>query len=134
MLFAGAMLGVVLADNLLVLYTGWELTSVTSYLLIGNDHTKIHARAAALHALLVTSLGGLAMLAGFVLIGQAAGTYRLSEIARRRRRRAPPSPSGWCSSWSARSRSRRSTRSTRGCPGRWPRRRRSARTCTRRRW
>ena len=79
-IFAGAMLCIVLADNLLVLYTGWELTSVTSYLLIGNDHTKIHARAAALHALLVTSMGGLAMLGGFVLIGRAAGTFRLSEI------------------------------------------------------
>ncbi len=79
-LFAGAMLTLVLADNMLLLYTGWELTSITSYLLIGNDHTKLHARAAALHALLVTSLGGLVMLAGFVLVGQAAGTYRLSEI------------------------------------------------------
>ena len=79
-LFAGAMLCVVLADNLFLLYTGWELTSITSYLLIGNDHTKTHARAAALHALLVTSFGGLAMLAGFILIGQQAGTYRLSEL------------------------------------------------------
>ena len=79
-LFAGAMLCVVLADNLLVLYTGWELTSVTSYLLIGNDHQKPNARAAALHALLVTSAGGLAMLAGFVLVGEAAGTYSLSAI------------------------------------------------------
>ncbi|MEO6125228.1 MAG: hydrogen gas-evolving membrane-bound hydrogenase subunit E [Ilumatobacteraceae bacterium] len=79
-IFAGAMLCVVMSDNLLVLYTGWELTSITSYLLIGNDHTKIHARAAALHALLVTSLGGLAMLGGFVLIGQAAGTYRISQL------------------------------------------------------
>jgi multicomponent Na+:H+ antiporter subunit A len=79
-LFAGAMLGVVLADDLLVLYTCWELTSVTSYLLIGHDHTEAKARAAALHALLVTVTGGLAMLGGFVLLGQAAGTFRLSEI------------------------------------------------------
>lgn len=79
-LFAGAMLGVVLADNLLVLYTSWELTSVASYLLIGNDHTDAKARAAALHALLVTVAGGLAMLGGFVLLAQAAGTYRLSEV------------------------------------------------------
>ena len=93
------MLCVVLADNLFLLYTGWELTSITSYLLIGNDHTKTHARAAALHALLVTSFGGLAMLAGFILIGQAAGTYRLSELlaasaarhhGRRRPRAHPP--------------------------------------------
>lgn len=79
-LFAGSMLGVVLADNLLLLYVCWELTSVTSYLLIGIDDTEPEARAAALHALLVTGLGGLAMLGGFVLIGQEAGTYRITEI------------------------------------------------------
>lgn len=79
-LFAGSMLGVVLADHLLVLYTCWELTSITSYLLIGNDHTNAKARAAALHALLLTGAGGLAMLGGFVVLGQAAGTYRLHEI------------------------------------------------------
>ncbi len=78
--FAGAMLGVVLADNLLVLYVFWELTSVTSYLLIGFEDKKGAARAAALHALLVTAAGGLAMLGGFVLVGQAAGTYSLSAI------------------------------------------------------
>ena len=116
-LFAGAMLGLVLADNLLVLYTCWELTSVTSYLLIGNDHADARARAAALQALLVTSAGGLAMLGGFVLLGQAAGTYRLSAILA-----APPSGTAgrpWrsCSCCSARSPSRPSTRSTPGCPG-----------------
>lgn len=78
--FAGAMLGVVVADDLVTLFTAWELTSITSYLLIGNQYRKIQARAAALHALLVTSAGGLVMLAGIVLIGQAAGTMRLSEI------------------------------------------------------
>jgi multicomponent Na+:H+ antiporter subunit A len=79
-LFAGAMLGLVLADDLLVLYTCWELTAITSYLLIGNQHTSAEARAGALHALVVTSAGGLCMLVGFVLLGQEAGTYRLSEI------------------------------------------------------
>jgi multicomponent Na+:H+ antiporter subunit A len=79
-LFAGSMLLLVLADNLLILYTGWELTTISSYLLIGNDHTNQRARAAALHALLVTSLGGLVMLTGFVLIGLSAGTFRLSAI------------------------------------------------------
>lgn len=79
-LFAGSMLGVVLADNLLLLYVCWELTSVTSYLLIGIDDTEPDARAAALHALLVTGMGGLAMLGGFVVIGQEAGTYRISEL------------------------------------------------------
>jgi len=79
-LFAGAMLGVVVADNLLLLYVCWELTSVTSYLLIGIDDDEAEPRAAALHALLVTASGGLAMLGGLVLIGQEAGTYQLSEI------------------------------------------------------
>jgi len=80
-LFAGAMAGLVQADHLLLLYTCWELTSITSYLLIGNNHTDANARAAALHALLVTGAGGLAMFGGFVVLGRAAGTYRLSELA-----------------------------------------------------
>jgi multicomponent Na+:H+ antiporter subunit A len=79
-LFAGAMLGVVLADNLLILYGFWELTSITSFLLIGNQYRVAAARAAALQAILVTGAGGLAMLLGFVMLGQAAGTYQLSAI------------------------------------------------------
>jgi multicomponent Na+:H+ antiporter subunit A len=78
--FAGAMLGVVLVDNLLALYVFWELTSITSYLLIGYEDEKGSARAAALQAIMVTGTGGLIMLAGFVLIGQAAGTYEMSAI------------------------------------------------------
>src|SRR5690606_5826733 len=78
--FAGAMLGLVLADNILLVFAFWELTSVTSYLLIGTDDHRSSARAAALQALLTTGVGGLAMLGGFVLIGQAAGTYALSGI------------------------------------------------------
>ncbi|MGH9269634.1 MAG: proton-conducting transporter membrane subunit, partial [Acidimicrobiales bacterium] len=79
-LFAGSMLGVVLADNVGMLYVAWELTSVTSWLLIGADHTSAAARGAALHALLVTSAGGLALLGGLVLVAQAAGTWTLSEV------------------------------------------------------
>ena len=79
-LFAGAMVGLVQSDHLLALYTCWEITSVTSYLLIGHNHIDANARAAALHALLVTSAGGLAMFGGFVLLGQHFGTYRLSEL------------------------------------------------------
>jgi multicomponent Na+:H+ antiporter subunit A len=82
-LFAGAMVGLVLADNLFVLYGFWELTSVTSFLLIGNRHDDRRARAAALQALLVTGVGALAMLAGFIVLGQAAGTHRLSELLTR---------------------------------------------------
>ena len=81
-LFAGAMLVVVQADHALLLYTGWELTSITSYLLIGTDHRDGRARAAALQALLITGAGGLALLGGLVILGQEAGTYRLSEIVR----------------------------------------------------
>ena len=87
-LFAGSMVGLVQADHLLLIYTCWELTSITSYLLIGNQHTDRNARAAALHALLVTGAGGLAMLGGFVILGQRAGSFRLSEIA------AGPVPGG----------------------------------------
>ena len=74
------MLGVVLSDHLLALFVFWELTSITSYLLIGNDDTNPRARDAALSAILITGAGGLALLAGLVLVGQAAGTYRLSEL------------------------------------------------------
>ncbi|MEU4772497.1 Na+/H+ antiporter subunit A [Micromonospora sp. NPDC023644] len=79
--FAGAMLGLVVSDDLLLLYVFWELTTVLSYLLIGSDPTRRASRRAAMQALLVTTLGGLAMLAGFVMLGQHAGTYRWSEIA-----------------------------------------------------
>jgi len=78
--FSGAMLGLVLADNLLWLYVCWELTSVTSYLLIGHDDRDPKARAAALQALLITGMGGLAMLGGFVLLGVSQGTFRISEL------------------------------------------------------
>jgi multicomponent Na+:H+ antiporter subunit A len=78
--FAGAMLGLVLADDLLTLYVFWELTSIASFLLVGQGGEQEEERRAAVQALLVTVFGGLAMLLGFVLLGQAAGTYRISEI------------------------------------------------------
>ena len=84
------MAGLVVADNLLVLYGFWELTSITSFLLIGNDHTDPRARAAALQALLITGAGGLAMLAGFIVLGQAAGTYRAERDPRRPALGRPP--------------------------------------------
>ncbi|SMX23274.1 putative monovalent cation/H+ antiporter subunit A [Boseongicola aestuarii] len=79
-LFMMAMLGLVLSDNLLSLFVFWELTSITSYLLIGFSHTSADSRRSALQALLVTGGGGLALLAGIILIGWVAGTYELSEI------------------------------------------------------
>ena len=80
-LFAGAMLGVVASDHLLSLFVFWELTTVTSYLLIGNDDRDPRARDAALMAILITGAGGLVMLAGFVIVGQTAGTYQISQLA-----------------------------------------------------
>ena len=79
-LFAGSMFGLVCSDNLFLLFTFWELTSITSFVLIGTDDQKAAARSAALHALFVTGGGGLAMLGGFVLIAQAAGTASLHAI------------------------------------------------------
>ncbi|MFN3373255.1 MAG: proton-conducting transporter membrane subunit [Chloroflexus sp.] len=80
MLFMGAMLGLVLAGNVLTMFVFWELTSVTSYLLIGYKHDYADARRGALHSLLVTAGGGLALLVGLLLLGQAAGSYELSDI------------------------------------------------------
>ncbi len=74
------MTGLVLADDLVQLYVFWELTTVFSYLLIGYDSHKRSARRAATQALVVTTFGGLAMLVGLIVIGQAAGTYRLSAV------------------------------------------------------
>lgn len=80
LLFMAAMVGLVLADNLIVLFVFWELTSITSYLLIGFNHESKEARWKALQALLVTGLGAMAMLAGFVLLAQVTGTWKISEI------------------------------------------------------
>ncbi len=78
--FAGAMFGLVTSENLIQLYIFWELTTVFSYLLIGHYTERATSRRAAMKAILVTTLGGLAMLAGIVLLGQAAGTYQLTPI------------------------------------------------------
>ena len=78
--FAGAMIGLVLADDLIVLFVFWELTTVLSFLLIGHYADRPTARRSALRAVTVTTFGGLALLAGVVILGQAAGTYRLSAI------------------------------------------------------
>ncbi|WP_460775396.1 Na+/H+ antiporter subunit A [Microbacterium sp. GXF7504] len=78
--FAGAMYGLVLTDDIVVLVMFWEVTSVLSYLLIGFYHARGASRRAALQALLVTSLGGLVMLIGVVLLVVQAGTSSLSVI------------------------------------------------------
>lgn len=81
MLFMAAMLGVVLSDNLLVLIVFWELTSISSFLLVGYWGHRADARAGARQALAVTGGGGLAMLGGFVLLGQIGGSYEISVLA-----------------------------------------------------
>lgn len=78
--FAGAMFGLVVADDLLLLFIFWELTTILSYLLIGYARTRLAARRSALQALMVTTAGGLAMLVGLIMLGHAAGTYRISAI------------------------------------------------------
>jgi multicomponent Na+:H+ antiporter subunit A len=78
--FTAAMVGVVSAADLLSLFIFWELTSITSYLLVGWNDRDPRARAAALQAILTTGAGGLAMLGGFVVIGSVAGTYSIAEI------------------------------------------------------
>ena len=78
--FSGAMLGLVTADDMLLLFMFWELTTVTSYLLIGHYAERKASRRAAMQAIVITTAGGLAMLVGLVLLGEAAGTYRLSEV------------------------------------------------------
>ncbi len=78
--FAGVMFGLVTADNLILLFVFWELTTILSYLLIGYARTRIAARRAALQALIVTTFGGLAMLVGLIMVGETAGTYSISGV------------------------------------------------------
>lgn len=84
--FAGVMFGLVVADNMILLYIFWEITSVLSFLLVGHYAEKASSRRAATQALLVTTLGGLAMLVGMIILAQEAGSYLLSDIVA-----APPS-------------------------------------------
>lgn len=78
LLFMGAMLGVVISDSFLMLFIYWELTSITSFLLIGFDHTREASRRAAIQALVVTGAGGLALLAGLIVIWNITGITQLS--------------------------------------------------------
>lgn len=83
LMFMASMLGLVLSDNVITLFVFWELTSISSYLLIGFEHEEEASRSAALQALLVTGGGGLALLAGLVLLGQVGGTMELSLLFER---------------------------------------------------
>ncbi|MHA7882671.1 putative monovalent cation/H+ antiporter subunit A [Nitratireductor rhodophyticola] len=80
LMFMGSMLGLVVADSFLTLFVFWELTSITSFLLIGFDHSREASRRAALQALVVTGLGGLSLLAGLLVIWSATGVTSMSAL------------------------------------------------------
>lgn len=88
-LFTGGMAGIVTSDELFGLFLFWEVTTVASYLLIGFDHHRAEARAAALQAVLVTGAGGLSLLAGFVVLSSAAGTTSIAAMTT-----SPPTGTG----------------------------------------
>lgn len=79
-LFMGAMLGLVLSDNLITVFMFWELTSITSFFLIGFNNEDEGSRKSALTALAVTGLGGFFLLTGFLMIGNLAGSYSINEL------------------------------------------------------
>jgi multicomponent K+:H+ antiporter subunit A len=80
LLFMGAMLGIALSDHLLQLLVFWELTSLSSFLLISYWHHRSDARRGARMALAITGAGGLALLAGFLLLGHIVGSYRIADV------------------------------------------------------
>lgn len=78
-LFSGAMLGLVLSENLVLMFIFWELTTVLSFLLISFFHEKGLARKAAFQALFLTGFGGLSLLAGIILLGTVVDSYSISD-------------------------------------------------------
>ncbi|HAR43596.1 MAG TPA: Na(+)/H(+) antiporter subunit A, partial [Bdellovibrionales bacterium] len=78
--FMASMLGLVLSDNVILLYIFWELTTFTSFLLIGFENENKEARKNAWQAILVTTAGGLALLAGLLLLGRIGGSYEISTL------------------------------------------------------
>ncbi|WP_428085934.1 monovalent cation/H+ antiporter subunit A [Candidatus Thioglobus sp.] len=80
LMFMGSMLGIVLSENVIQLVLFWELTSLSSYLLISYWQHRKDARAGALMALVITGGGGLALLAGVLMLGYVVGSYNLSDI------------------------------------------------------
>ncbi|TKC15477.1 Na+/H+ antiporter subunit A [Robertmurraya kyonggiensis] len=80
LLFMGAMLGVVLSDNLIVMYAFWELTSFSSFLLIGYWYQREKSRYGAQKSMIITVFGGLAMLGGIILLHLMTGSFSITEI------------------------------------------------------
>lgn len=81
--FAGAMFGLITADDFIIMFIFWEITTILSYLLIGYSRHRLSARSSALQALTVTTAGGLAMLVGIIMLGHSLGTYSLAELVER---------------------------------------------------
>lgn len=79
-IFMTSMVGLVISDNMITMFIFWELTSISSYLLIGFNHHKETSRKFALQALLVTGGGGLALMAGFILLSQISGSLEISSL------------------------------------------------------
>src|SRR5690606_24168809 len=79
-LFMGAMLGLVLSDNMISVFIFWELTSISSFFLIGFNNEEEGSRKSALTALGITGLGGFFLLGAFVFIGNITGTYSITEL------------------------------------------------------
>jgi multicomponent Na+:H+ antiporter subunit A len=80
MVFMAAMMGLVLTGNLITLFLFWELTSISSFMLIGFFHEKEESRFASLQALLITTFGGLALITGIVLINSVTGSFELTYL------------------------------------------------------
>lgn len=80
LLFMGSMLGVVFSDNVMVLYVFWELTSISSFLLIAFWYERRASRSGALKALIITVTGGFFMLAGFIFLALMGNTYSIREL------------------------------------------------------
>ncbi|WP_449538980.1 Na+/H+ antiporter subunit A [Ferdinandcohnia sp. Marseille-Q9671] len=80
LMFMGAMLGLVFSDNIIVLYVFWEMTSVSSFLLIAYWYEREKSRYGAQKSMLITIFGGLAMLAGLIMVSSMTGTYSIREM------------------------------------------------------
>ncbi|MBE1556377.1 Na+/H+ antiporter subunit A [Sporosarcina limicola] len=80
LIFMSAMLGVVQSDNVISLYLFWELTSISSFLLIGYWNTRDRSRFGALKSMMITVFGGLMMLGGFVLLGIMGDSFSIREL------------------------------------------------------
>ena len=135
--FMGAMLGMVLSGNLIQLVVFWELTSLTSFMLIAYWYHREDARRGARMALIVTVGGGFSLLLGVLMLGAIVGSYDLDAVlavGRSDSRASLVSRRSCCSSFWACSPRARSSRFISGCRRRWPRPRRCRPICTRRRW